>query len=260
MKTITVYSIKGGSGKSTMAVLVTKAITGAGYRCLALDTDASNHSFSFHFDDSPSSTQLVELVQGKTIFDLFMGAGVENCARKINDRLDLIRGDVRLNTFRSTDSLKQLKRAFQGLQYDYAIIDTSPTYDNVIGNVLTTSDILLVPVQQDVFSYQALRYQFEKLTDLELDALDTHIIFNQFERPLTDNRETYRNQITNLFLEDETFKPFINPNRISRSSTLRKYINMPNYRLDTRAETWKVYVEIKALVKSVIGIDITGAL
>ncbi|MDR1250021.1 MAG: ParA family protein [Treponema sp.] len=256
MKTIAVNSIKGGTGKSTLTVLLINALTGAGCRCLAIDADASNNSLSFYFDDSAAT----ELVRGKSIFDLFMGTKIQDCAIKVNDQLDLIRGDVRLNEFRSTDSLKRLKRSLLGLEYDFVIIDTSPTYDNIIGNVLTASNILLIPVQQDVFSYQALRYQFEKLADLELNDLDTHIVFNQFEQPMTDNQSTYRNQITNLFLDNETFKPFINPNRLSRSSAFRKYINKRNYRLDTKAETGKVYGEIKNLIKSILGVDIQEAL
>lgn len=148
----------------------------------------------------------------------------------------------------------------QGLEYDFIIIDTSLTYDNIIGNVLTASNTLLIPVQQDVFSYQALRYQFEKLADLELDDLDTHIIFNQFERPMTDNQGAYRNQIVNLFLDNEVFKPFINPNHLSRSSVFRKYINKRNYRIDSKVEIGKVYEEIKNLMKSVLGVDIGEAL
>jgi chromosome partitioning protein len=254
MKTIAVNSIKGGTGKTTLTVLLINGLIKAGCRCLAIDTDASNNSLSFYFDDSR------ELAQCKTIFDLFMGANIKDCAKRINENLDLIRGDVRLNEFRSTDSLKKLKKHLQGLEYDFVIIDTSPTYDNIIGNVLTASDILLIPVQQDLFNYQALRYQFEKLADLELDNLDTHIIFNQFEKTLNENHDTYRNQITNLFLEDETLKPFINLNRLSRSSAFRKYINKENYRINTKPETGKVYEEIKNLIQSILGVEIKESL
>jgi chromosome partitioning protein len=198
--------------------------------------------------------------QGKTIFNLFVGDTVQECVTVINDKLHIIQGDVRLNEFRSTDSLKRLKRVLLNADYDFAVIDTSPTYDNIIGNVLTASGILIVPVQQDLFSYQAVKYQFEKLADLELDNLDTHIIFNQFEKPLSENQSAYRNQITNLFLEDETLKPFINPNRLSRSSVLRKYINRQNYKIGGKGETLKTYEEIKALMQGVLGIGIGEAL
>jgi chromosome partitioning protein len=251
MKTIAINSIKGGTGKSTISVLFINALVNAGFRCLVIDADASNNSLSFYLNDR----ETIDSGQSKSIFNLFMGEKAGDCVTRINEKLDLIRGDVRLNEFRSTDSLKRLKRALEGTDYDYCVIDTSPTYDNIIGNVLAASDILLIPVQQDLFSYQALRYQFEKLADLELAHLDTHIVFNQFEKPLTDNQSAYRNQITNLFLEDETFKPFINPNRISRSSAFRKYINKRNYRIDDKAETQKAFGEIKALLLSVLGID-----
>jgi chromosome partitioning protein len=256
MKVITFHSIKGGSGKSTLSILFINALSGAGYKCLVIDADASNNSLSFYLDDSAGR----DITQGRTIFDLFLGSPVQDCVIRIQDNLDLIRGDVRLNEFRSTDSLKRLKRVLQGLDYDFCIIDTSPTYDNIIGNVLTASDVLLVPVQQDIFSYQALKYQSEKLADLELDDLDTHVIFNQFEKPLNDNQGTYRNQITNLFLENEVFKPFINPNHISRSSVYRKYINKRNYRLSSKAETQNAYEEVQNLVQSILGITIKEAI
>jgi chromosome partitioning protein len=249
MKVIAINSIKGGTGKSTMSILFINALTKAGYKCLVIDADASNNSLSFFLTDGKN-------IQEKTIFDLFLGAKVEECNLRINENLDLIRGDVRLNEFRSTDSLKRLKRSLSGLHYDFCFIDTSPTYDNIIGNVLTASDILLIPIQQDIFSYQAIKYQFEKLLDLELDQLDIHIIFNQFEKPLNDNQGTYRNQITNMFLNDETFNVFINPCHISRSSVFRKFINGQNYQLTDKTETKKAYEEVKALIKSVLNIDI----
>jgi len=256
MKTIAIHSIKGGTGKSTLASLFIKALAGNGFRCLAVDADASNNSLSFYFNEK----ETLEACQTKTIFNLFMGEKVRDCITGINKNIDLIYGDVRLNEFRSTDSLKRLKRSLEeDNSYDYVFIDTSPTYDNIIGNVLTASDILLIPVLQDIFSYQAVKYQFEKLADLELDALDTHIIFNQFEKPLTENKNAYRNQITGLFLEDETFKPFINPNRLSRSSVFRKYVNKRNYRIDGKPETQKGYEEIRNLIRSVLEIEIKEA-
>ena len=256
MKTIAVNSMKGGTGKSTLAILVINALNNSGYRCLGIDTDASNHSLSFHFCDSRQHLS----GQSKTVFNLFMGDTVQECAISINEKLDIVTGDVRLNEFRSTDSLKRLKRTLKDADYDFVIIDTSPTYDNIVGNVLTASDILLIPVQQDMFSYQTLKYQFEKLAELELDGLDTHIIFNQFEKPLTENQNAYRNQITNLFLEDKAFKPFINPNSLSKSSVLRKYINKRNYHIDKRTETQKTYEEIKSLIRNVLGVTIGEAL
>jgi chromosome partitioning protein len=149
MKTVAVNSIKGGTGKTTLAVLFVKALICSRYRCLTIDTDASNNSLSAYLYD----TEVRGNEPRKTVFNLSMGDRFEDCVIRIQENLDLVRGDVRLNEFRSTDSLKRLKRALQSVDYDYCIIDTSPAYDNITGNVLTASDILLIPVHQDIFSY-----------------------------------------------------------------------------------------------------------
>jgi chromosome partitioning protein len=250
MKTIAINSTKGGTGKSTLTIIFANALAKAGYKVLVMDADSSNSSTSYFYDEGIA----FETIKERNIFNIFFGNPIKDNVIATSSGIGLVHGDVRLNEFRSTDSLKKLKRAMQGLDYDYVIIDTSPTYDNIIGNVLVASDSLLIPVQQDMFSLQALNYQFEKLADLELDNLDIQIVFNQFEKPLNDNQSTYRNQITNLFVEDDTFKDFINPYRISRSSVFRKYINRRKYQIDSKAETRKAYEEVKNLIYNVLGI------
>jgi chromosome partitioning protein len=74
MKTIAINSIKGGTGKSTLAILLIKALTGAGFKCLVMDADSSNHSLSFFL----SEHEEVNPIQDKTIFHLFMGEPLQN--------------------------------------------------------------------------------------------------------------------------------------------------------------------------------------
>jgi chromosome partitioning protein len=226
-----------------------------GYKVLVIDADSSNSSTSYYFDEGIPFEEIAR----KSVFHVFMGGKVADNVIHTKFGVDLLHGDVRLNEFRSTDSLKRLKRALQGLDYNFAIADTSPNYDNIVCNVLTASDILLVPIQQDMFSYQALSYQFSKLEDLELDSLDIQVVFNMFLAPMNDNEDTYRNQITNLFLKDEIFSHFINPNRLSRNSVFRKYINNRNYEINSRAETRKAFEEVKGLIHSVLGIIVQEA-
>jgi chromosome partitioning protein len=128
MKTVAINSIKGGTGKSTLSILLVNALAGAGYKVLVMDTDASNNSLSFHFGEGVT----YEMVQEKNIFNVFFGGPKSSIAENViavTDHIDLIHGDVRLNEFRSTDSIKRLKRALHGLDYDFCIIDTAPTYD-----------------------------------------------------------------------------------------------------------------------------------
>jgi chromosome partitioning protein len=254
MQTITLGSIKGGSGKSTLSIIMVNALSRAGYRCLAIDTDMSNHSLSFYFNGGIP----YETIYEKNIFKVFTGSPIMNNVLPINERLDLLHADVRMSALRSIGNFKLLKKALCGLEYDYIIIDTAPTFDNVIINVLTASDILVVPVQQDVFNYQSLKYLFQELGELDLPELDTQVVLNQFEKPRTDNKEAYSNQLLNLFAQDAVLAPFINPARVPKSAILKKYINGQDYHLNTRSETRKLYGELVALIRSLTGVAIEG--
>ena len=256
MKTITFNATKGGTGKSTLSIITLNALTGAGFKCLAIDTDMINHSLSFYYNSGIPFEQ----IQSKNIFKVFTGDSIPDNVLKITDRLDLLHANVRLSDFRSIETFKRLKKAMNGLEYDYCIIDTAPTFDNITVNVFNASDHLVIPVIPDVFNYQSVKYLFGKLAGLELNNLDIHVLFNQYEKPRTDNKGTYSNQIIDLFTGDETFKQFINPARISKSNVIKKYINDRGYKINTRRETAKQYAELKELLKSIAGITTEGGI
>ena len=100
MKTIAINSIKGGTGKSTLAALLIKALTGAGFKFLAIDADSSNHSVSFFLNEHEEANP----VQGKTVFRLFMGEPVRNYAKRINEKQRLKR---REHDTESNDEVKK---------------------------------------------------------------------------------------------------------------------------------------------------------
>jgi chromosome partitioning protein len=254
LKTITFNSTKGGTGKSTLSIITLNALAGAGYKCLAIDTDMINHSLSFYFNSGIP----FETIYEKNIFHVFTGSSVKENTLPVADRIDLLHADVRLSDFRSIETFKRLKSAMEGLDYDYAVIDTAPTFDNIMVNVFMASDILLIPVQQDIFNYQSVKYLFKKLSGLELPELDIHVIMNQYEKPRSDNKATYANQLLDLFANDDVISGFINPIHISKSNIIRKYINGQNYRLNSRVETKKQYEELKSLIESVTHIKIEG--
>ncbi|GHT85584.1 chromosome partitioning protein ParA [Spirochaetia bacterium] len=254
MKTIAVNSTKGGTGKSTLSILLLNALTGAGYKCLAIDTDMINHSLSFYYN----SGILPEEIFKKNVFKVFSGEEIKANTFTINDNLDLLHADVRLTDYRATESFKKLKKAMEGLKYDFTIIDTAPTFDNITVNVFSASDILLVPINLDIFNYQSVQYLFDKLEEIGLSELDVNIIFNQYEKPKTDNKETVSNQIIDIFKDDKRLKGYICPYYISKSNIIKKYINDWSYRISARKETKKQYEEITSLIQKITDTTIEG--
>lgn len=254
MKTVSFNATKGGTGKSTLSIITLNALTASGYKCLAIDTDMVNHSLSFYYNAGiPFDT-----IQDKNIFKVFIGESITDNIIPINEHLDLLHADVRLSDFRSMDSFKRLKKQIQDLTgYDYIIIDTAPTFDNITVNVFNASDYLVIPVIPDVFNYQSVKYLFGKLADLELSALDTSIIFNQYEKPRTDNKDTFTNQVIDIFRQDAGLSPFIGTS-ISKSNIIKRYINDRGYQINERQETAKQYAEIKDFITGTLSITLNG--
>lgn len=105
MKVITVYSLKGGSGKTTISILLTQLLKAKGYSVTLLDSDEQQQS-------SADWAKHCEL-------DL-------NCY-VISDKIT--RGD--LKTF---------------IDDDYIIIDGTPRTNDYIEQILTLSDLVVIPI------------------------------------------------------------------------------------------------------------------
>jgi len=250
LKTISLLSSKGGTGKSTLSIILLNALSKMGYKCLGIDTDMVNHSLSFFYNKGVPFKDIF----AKNIFHVMCGGRVEDNVLRINDNLDLLHGDVRIGNFRNMDTFKMLKKILDGVNYDYVVIDCAPTFDNVTANVLTASDTLIIPVVADVFNYQAVKFLFSKLVDLDMAELDINIFINQYEKPRTENKDTYSNQIIDLFTADEQINRFINSTYISRSSVIRKYLIGSGSIINNRKETAKPFRELGTLIKTVTGL------
>lgn len=256
MKTISFNATKGGTGKSTLSIITLNALTKMGFRCLAIDADMINHSLSFYFNAGLE----FDTIKARNVFNMFISESVQDNVISINDRLDLIHGDVRLTEFRTTTSLKHFKKIIKAAEgYDYVVIDTSPTYDNITANVFYASDSLIIPVVPDVFNLQSVNFLFAKLKDLELDDLDKTIIFNQHDRARTDNQNAFSNQITNIFTANMELNPFIGKTSISRHSAIKKYINDRSYSIKSgpKSKTLAQFTEIKDFIQGTLGITLT---
>jgi chromosome partitioning protein len=255
MKVITNGAVKGGTSKSTISMIFCNSIAASGKKLLAIDADPSNHSLSFFYNKGIE----YEDIQARNVFNVFNGGKIEDNVLKITDNLDLLHGDVHLNGVRGMPSSKKLKKALKGLPYDFVLIDTAPIYDTILGTILLATDTLIIPIQQDIYSYQALQYLFEQIADLDLgdDDFDVQIVFSQFRKPQQGERDdSFKNELTNIFHKNELFKDSINPCRLSYSTNIQKYTNDKSFRINMRQETQKQHSEISALVKSITGITI----
>lgn len=249
MKVITPNSPKGGPGKSTTSILLINALTAAGKKVLAIDSDTVNHSLSSYYNEQYGLDEILE----KNIFNVFSGKSIKENVLPVRKNLDLIHGDVRLIDFRTVEYQK-LKHILKEIQndYEYCIIDTSPDYHNIIVNALYASDVLLIPVIPDLFNYQSIKFLINKLYDLELEQLEVKIFFNQYEEPRTENEKAYSNQILKAFYNDEKISSFLVKNHLPKSNHLKKYISS-DMKIKNNKATGRLYQNIISFLSEITG-------
>lgn len=153
---ISVANQKGGIGKTTTATCVATILSDKGYKTLLIDSDLQGNS---------TDTYRASFEGVATLYDILL----EEDPSDINETIqhtemgDIIASDPLL---READSklltkgiagYKVLKKALNNLKnYDFVIIDTAPTINMVLRNVLTASDYVIIPITADRYGFQGL--------------------------------------------------------------------------------------------------------
>ena len=158
MSTIAIYSLKGGVGKTTLAVnLAWVAATASSRRTLVWDLDPQAAS-SFLLAAKPAAKSR-DLAQSVFAKDVEPDKLIENTA---TPRLDLLRADASLRgldlLFHELDKKKRLQKLLIGLRknYDRILLDCPPGLTETSDQVMRAADLIVVPVIPSPLSERAL--------------------------------------------------------------------------------------------------------
>lgn len=143
---VAVYSLKGGVGKTTLAVnLAWAAASLSSRRTLLWDLDAqAAASFVLGHDESKSGKAQAAITRDVDPAKLTRPTAIE--------RLDLLPADASLRdldlAFRDLDKKKRLSKIAEGLgkHYDRIIIDCPPGLTDTSDQILRAADLVVVPV------------------------------------------------------------------------------------------------------------------
>ena len=129
---ICVANQKGGIGKTTTATAVASILNEKGHPTLIIDSDLQCNTT----DTYRASFEGVE-----TLYDVLLDDKPAN----IND------------VIQHTEMGDMLKKALSKLKgYEYVIIDTAPSINMMLRNVLTASDYIVIPMTADRYGFQGL--------------------------------------------------------------------------------------------------------
>lgn len=156
-KIISLANQKGGVGKTTTAINLAAALAGEGKRILLVDADPqANASSGLGIEIRDLECTVYEcLVTNIDPRTAIMPTSVPNL-QLIPSHIDLVGAEIEMLSIDDKESI--LKRMLLPLrsEYDYILIDCSPSLGLITINALTASDSVIIPVQCEFFALEGI--------------------------------------------------------------------------------------------------------
>ena len=156
-KIIAVANQKGGVGKTTTAINLGASLGALDKKTLIIDADPqANTTSGLGFDPREIKTSIYEcLLQDVAAKDITLKTESPNLDI-IPAHIDLVGAEIELINL--TDREHMMKKALVDIKedYDFIIIDCSPSLGLITVNSLTAADSVIVPIQCEYFALEGL--------------------------------------------------------------------------------------------------------